>query len=65
MEEIKKQYPLLAVLQLNSSGQGPVIGYANYKDTADINRYLSMPETVSYTHLLHHLLRDFLTVKCF
>ena len=44
MEEIKKQYPLLAVLQLNSSGQGPVIGYANYKDTADINRYLSMPE---------------------
>ena len=41
MEEIKKQYPLLAILQLNSSGQGPVIGYANYKDTADINRYLS------------------------
>ena len=47
MEEIKKQYPLLAVLQLNSSGQGPVIGYANYKDTADINRYLSMPEIQS------------------
>ena len=47
MEEIKKQYPLLAILQLNSSGQGPVIGYANYKDTADINRYLSMPEIQS------------------
>ena len=30
--------------KLNSSGQGPVVGYANYKDTADINRYLSMPE---------------------
>ncbi|WP_333697618.1 protein translocase subunit SecDF, partial [Bacteroides congonensis] len=44
MEEIKKQYPLLAMLQLNSSGQGPVIGYANYKDTADINKYLAMPE---------------------
>ena len=44
MEEIKKQYPLLAMLQLNSSGQGPVIGYANYKDTADINKYLTMPE---------------------
>ena len=44
MEEIKKQYPLLSRLQLNSSGQGPVIGYANYKDTADINKYLAMPE---------------------
>ena len=44
MEEIKKQYPLLSMLQLNSSGQGPVIGYANYKDTADINKYLAMPE---------------------
>ncbi len=44
MEELKKQYPLLAMLQLNSSGQGPVVGYANYKDTADINKYLSMPE---------------------
>ncbi|WP_073347246.1 protein translocase subunit SecDF [Bacteroides congonensis] len=44
MEEIKKQYPLLAMLQLNSSGQGPVIGYANYKDTAEINKYLAMPE---------------------
>ena len=44
MKEIKKQYPLLSILQLNSSGQGPVIGYANYKDTADINKYLAMPE---------------------
>ena len=44
MEEIKKQYPLLSILQLNSSGQGPVIGYANYKDTSDINKYLAMPE---------------------
>ena len=44
MEELKKQYPLLSMLQLNSSGQGPVIGYANYKDTADINKYLAMPE---------------------
>ena len=44
LAEIKKQYPLLAILQLNSSGQGPVIGYANYKDTADINKYLAMPE---------------------
>ena len=43
-EEIKKQYPLLALLSLNSSGQGPVVGYANYKDTAEINKYLAMPE---------------------
>lgn len=44
MEEIKKQYPLLSILQLNSTGQGSIIGYANYKDTADINKYLAMPE---------------------
>ena len=44
IEEAKKQYPLLAILQLNTSGQGPVIGYANYKDTAEINKYLAMPE---------------------
>ena len=44
LEQIKKEHPLLAVLQVNPSGQGPVAGYANYKDTADINKYLSMPE---------------------
>ena len=44
MEEMKRQYPLLSILQLNSSGQGPVIGYANYKDTAEVNKYLAMPE---------------------
>lgn len=43
-EEVKKQYPLLSILQLNSSGQGPVVGYANYKDTATIDNYLAMPE---------------------
>ena len=44
MEAFKKQYPLLSLLQLNSSGQGAVIGYANYRDTAQINTYLAMPE---------------------
>ena len=44
MEQLKKEHPLLAVLQVNPSGQGPVVAYANYRDTADINRYLSMPE---------------------
>ncbi|MDR0892976.1 MAG: protein translocase subunit SecDF [Mediterranea sp.] len=42
--ELKKQYPLLSIMQLNSSGQGPVIGYVNYKDTATVDKYLAMPE---------------------
>ncbi len=44
LAQIKKEHPLLAVLQVNPSGQGPVVAYANYKDTADINKYLSMKE---------------------
>ena len=44
LAQIKKEHPLRAVLQVNSSGQGPVVAYANYKDTADINKYLSMKE---------------------
>ena len=44
IEKLKKQYPLLAILQPNTTGQGPVVGYANYKDTAEVNKYLAMPE---------------------
>ncbi|ADV42939.1 protein translocase subunit SecDF [Bacteroides helcogenes] len=44
LAQIKKEHPLLAMLQVNPSGQGPVVAYANYKDTAEINKYLSMPE---------------------
>ena len=44
LAQIKKEHPLLAVLQVNSSGQGPVVAYANYKDTAEINKYLPMRE---------------------
>ena len=44
LAQIKKEHPLLAVLQVNSSGQGPVVAYGNYKDTAEINKYLSMRE---------------------
>ena len=47
MEQIKKEHPLMAILQLNSSGQGPIIGYANYKDTAEINKYLAMREVIA------------------
>ena len=46
LEQIKKDHPLLAILQVNPNG-GPVVGYASYKDTAEINRYLSMPEVLS------------------
>lgn len=44
LAQIKKEHPLLAILQVNPSGQGPVVGYANYKDTAEVNKFLSMPE---------------------
>ena len=44
LEVLKKQHPLLAILQANPTGQGPIAGYAHYKDTAEINRYLAMPE---------------------
>lgn len=47
MEQIKKEHHLMAILQLNSSGQGPIIGYANYKDTAEINKYLAMREVIA------------------
>lgn len=43
-EEIKKQYPLLAILQLNTSGQGPIVGYANSRDTAEVNLRLNNPD---------------------
>ncbi len=46
MEQIKKEHPLLAILQVNPNN-GPVAGYANAKDTAEINKYLSMPEVMA------------------
>lgn len=42
IEELKKEHPLLAVLQLNQSGVGCIVGYADYKDTVDVNRILNM-----------------------
>ena len=44
IERAKKEHPLLAILQPNASGQGPVAGYAHYKDTAEINRFLESKE---------------------
>ncbi|MEG2150047.1 MAG: protein translocase subunit SecDF [Bacteroidaceae bacterium] len=40
--QAKKEHPLISILQLSQSGQGPVVGYAHYKDTAEINKYLTM-----------------------
>ena len=40
-EQLKKEHPLLSILQLNQSGQGCIVGYADYNDTATINRILS------------------------
>ena len=44
MEQLKKEHPLLAVLQLNQSGQGAIVGFADYKDTIQINSVLNMKE---------------------
>jgi len=44
IEQMKKEHPLAAILQFNTSGQGPVVGYANYKDTAEVNKYIAMKE---------------------
>ena len=43
-EQAKKEHPLASILQFNTSGAGPVIGYAHYTDTTAINRYLAMKE---------------------
>ncbi|NDV82190.1 protein translocase subunit SecDF [Bacteroides sp. 51] len=42
--QMKKDYPLQSILQLNSQGQGPVVGWAIARDTAEINKYLAMKE---------------------
>jgi SecD/SecF fusion protein len=42
--QIKKEHPLAAILQFNTSGQGPIVGYANHRDTAEINKYIAMKQ---------------------
>ena len=42
-EELKKEHPLAAILQINTY-DSPVAGFAHYKDTAEVNRLLAMPE---------------------
>ncbi len=45
--QLRKDYPLMSILQLNSSGQGPIVGYSEARDTAEVNRLLAMPEVVN------------------
>ena len=42
-EQLKKDHPLLANLALNQSGVGSIVGFADYQDTAAVNRILTMP----------------------
>jgi SecD/SecF fusion protein len=44
-----KEFPLFAILSPNTNQQGqimggPVVGYAHYRDTAQINSYLKLPQ---------------------
>jgi SecD/SecF fusion protein len=41
---MKKDHPLQSILQLNSSGQGPVVGWAIARDTAEVNKLLAIKE---------------------
>lgn len=43
LAQYKKDHPLLAILQVNPN-VGPIAAYALAKDTAEVNRYLAMPE---------------------
>ncbi len=44
-----KEFPLFAILNPNTNQQGqimrgPLVGYAHYRDTAQVNAYLNMPQ---------------------
>ena len=43
VEQLKREHPLLSILQV-FNGQGSIVAYANARDTAEVNRYLAMPE---------------------
>lgn len=45
--QAKKENPLTSILALNTQGYGCVVGYAHYKDTAEVNRLLSMKEVTT------------------
>ena len=43
LAQLKREHPLLSILQV-FSGSGSLVAYANARDTAEVNRYLAMPE---------------------
>lgn len=45
--QLRKDYPLMSILSLNSSGQGPIVGFSEARDTAEVNRLLAMPEVAN------------------
>ena len=45
--QLRKDYPLLSILGVNTSGQGPIVGWAAAKDTAEVNKLLAMKEVAS------------------
>ncbi len=44
LEQQKKLHPLASILQLIPNGSGCMVGYADYRDTAQVNQYLAMKE---------------------
>ncbi|MGL5937333.1 MAG: protein translocase subunit SecDF [Phocaeicola sp.] len=44
LEKYKKENPLSSILQMNPNSYGAVVGYADRKDTAQVNSYLAMKE---------------------
>ena len=38
--ELKRQHPLASILQLAQGPMGCVVGYANWRDTAEVNRHI-------------------------
>jgi SecD/SecF fusion protein len=41
LEQLKKEHPLVSILQLNGNGYGCVVGYADYGDTAAVNKLIA------------------------
>ena len=44
LAQMKKEHPLASVLQMANGAYGCVVGYANYRDTAEVNKLLAMKE---------------------
>ena len=44
LAQMKKEHPLASVLQFANGAYGCVVGYANYRDTAEVNKLLATKE---------------------